>query len=64
MVLTHGGAQYVRDGDVIALEFTGVAGRRLRLEWDRRPRSRKHLRGSRIRRTPCAAPDAWPLGSG
>jgi hypothetical protein len=29
-----------------------------------RLRPRKRLRGSRIRRTPCAAPDAWPVRSG
>ena len=59
------GAQYLRDGDVVALEFTGLAGGggRLRLgaiRVGRRLRPRKRLRGSRIRRTPRAAPDAWP----
>jgi hypothetical protein len=59
------GAQYLRDGDVVALEFTGVAGVvPFTVGGDRggmRLRPRKRLRGSRIRRAPGAARDAWPL---
>ena len=56
------GSQYLRDADVVALEFTAVAGgvpfRLGVIRVGRRLRPRKRLRGSRIRRTPRAAPDA------
>ena len=59
------GPQTFRDEDVVALEFTGVAGGGAVYGWwlirvGRRLRPRKRLRGSRIQRTPRAAPDAWP----